>query len=171
MAHHLDKKKDPETESLHEDKPPEDKPVVETPAEPKPALSGKTGHAVYEHLKATGTGWNRLELVKDFLEDNPRASAEDVYNHLNSQAVQQGTLDKVGKFIWGKNFEQPLGNTQTADDRISSLQGQLAHFKDQMNDMQLKNAMLNTENMELKKQLAVYQSQEGTKRIAASEKK
>lgn len=63
-----------------------------------------------EALKKTGTGEQKLKACQDFLERNPRASAEALVNHLGNTLVDSfnrplhpGTYDKARRIAAGES--------------------------------------------------------------------
>lgn len=75
------------------------------------------------HLLETGTPNKLLKGVEDkFLRATPKATAEDLYRHLEAEGVATpGTLRKAGKWIWGPTFEPESVVAQAPEEEITRL--------------------------------------------------
>ncbi len=84
-----------------------------------PPQSPPSAQALIDHLSATGTSPERVEIAKAFLTTNPDSSAEDVYRHLESVGVKEGTLRKAGRFVFGKWFEPESAVIQAPEEELT----------------------------------------------------
>lgn len=68
-------------------------------------MEPKNGKGLLAYLAETGTSANRLRPLEVWLKENPKATADDLYRHMEQTCQYQGTLRKAGKWLFGDAFE------------------------------------------------------------------
>lgn len=84
------------------------------------------------YLEESGTGAKRVQTCYAYCKAHPKATAEDLYVHLESEGIPEGTLRKAGEKIWGAGFNPSLRFHSNPEDEIAQLRTELAQVKKQM---------------------------------------
>lgn len=129
----------------------------------------KTGLELVAHLKATGTGTDRLNALESFLAENPEASASDLVAYMQQVGMQAGTVSKAGKFAYGPQWSlfQP---GQDAGDEIARLNAEAAELRKQLAESNATAARLTREADNLRNQLAEVNKRYAPQQVKANEK-
>ncbi len=123
-----------------------------------------TAESVLAHLIETGTGRDRVESIDKWLKANPQATGEDLLAWAMQNAVQQGTVRKIGKVVHGPGWD--LETKASFHEEITDLRGRLDEVGKLVTSLELQKAVgnkrlrtLELENRELKEQLEAARSE------------
>ena len=91
----------------------------------------KTATDLLEHLRQTGTPEKTL-LPHLTWAKQESATAEDLYRRLEEAQVNEGTLRKAGKFVFGAEFEPAAAVLLAPADELLRLRGENESLKNQL---------------------------------------
>ena len=117
-----------------------------------------TGAQLLDNLAETGTSPAKLVHARNWILDNPDASAEKCFRYLETSEefgappIALGTLRKAGKYIWGNGWEPESAVFQAPQEEMKRLREQVC---DLQNDLAKKNG----EVVMLKNQLGYLEGQ------------
>lgn len=137
---------------------------------PETTITAKTSTELYDHLRSTGTGPDRLAIVERYMADNPECSAADVVEHLIAQHVQAGTVRKAGEFVHGSGFDVPGIGTVTTDESKRQRE-ENATLRASLRATEARSASLLREVAELTRRNALLVEQVQSQRVRESEPK
>lgn len=116
-------------------------PKESEPKAPEPKVKKMTAEAILAFMKETGTGESRLRVAQNFIAKNPKATGEELYDHLVEQKIPDGTLVKVCKQLYGAEA-MPKHLTQgTPDEEVLSLRRENERLRDQLSRSEAEKAM------------------------------
>ena len=129
------------------------------------------------HLDATGTSPQRLKpFIEWAKEQGDKATAGDLYRHLEEQGVPAGTLRKAGKWVHGDGFEPERAAITNPSDEITQLRETVARLEAKVREgqsrslgLQKANNFLREQNEELTKKVAYVKASNGNPALALAE--
>lgn len=81
-----------------------------------------TASQLHDDLEASGTGKEKLAVIRRVIDANPEATGEDGYRALvaaDPDVRWWGTRDKAGKMVFGEGFTEP--ERQPPKDEVKQL--------------------------------------------------
>lgn len=129
---------------------------TETPEE-APALAvaePPSGKALLAYLVETGTSANRLRPLEAWLKDNPKATADDLYRHMEQSCTYQGTLRKAGKWVFGDTFEPENVVKQAPADEMLRVRQENERLKSNIGSLESDKLGYINQNKYLQEQIA-----------------
>lgn len=118
-----------------------------------PALPVKTADQLVKYLTESGTSPSRLATVAGWVKDNPGATADHLYRHMEQTVLFHGTLRKAGKWIFGAEFEPESVVKQAPAEELLRLRGENDQLQAKVKELQAANLGLMSANRYLKDQV------------------
>ena len=120
----------------------------------KPEAAEKTCQELLAYLKESGTGAQRCQKVETYLARYPRATAAEVVEHMASDGVQPGTVEKAGKWLYGSaySYRGPEHGAVTLDKELANERAQNAALRLTIKALESKNHSLLKANTQLRQQ-------------------
>lgn len=120
----------------------------------------KSGTALLEHLRATGSSPERIAMVEAFLRESPGASAVETIEWMRGQGWEEhfrGTVVKAGRFVHGEAFvvarhgEPGESPTEELEAREQELKRRKADLEDECRRLDAEHGRLTVRNKYLEK--------------------
>lgn len=117
-------------------------------------MEPKTAGAMLAYLAETGTSAGRLRPLEAWAKENPKATADDLYRHMETTCAYQGTLRKAGKWIFGDTFEPEDVVKQAPADEMLRVREENERIKSNVAGLQADKLGLINQNKFLQEQIA-----------------